>query len=140
MRTFAVLAPLILLNACALPAAFTIASLAADGISYVTSGKSVTDHALSVVANEDCAMWRALQARPICRDRDAPATLVAAAPAPGESEVLAVVLATAPAADGSMAPEIDLSKVPATVIGVAPAAGGSMAPETAKTETHADND
>ena len=112
MRTFAVLAPLILLNACALPAAFTIASLAADGISYATSGKSVTDHAISAVANEDCAMWRALQARPICRDADVPATMVAAAPGPEESEVLAVVL------------------------GVAPAAGGSMAPETATTEPH----
>ncbi|MCZ6744601.1 MAG: hypothetical protein O7D31_07995, partial [Alphaproteobacteria bacterium] len=39
------------------------ARLAADGVSYVTSGESVTDHAISVVANEDCAMWRALRAR-----------------------------------------------------------------------------
>ena len=63
----AVLALPILLGACALPASFTIATLAIDGISYATSGKSVSDHALSAVANEDCAMWRVLQARPICR-------------------------------------------------------------------------
>ena len=124
----AVLALPILLNARALPASFSIASLAIDGISYATSGKSVSDHALSAVANEDCAIWRALQARPICRDRDGPATLVAAAPGPEEPEVLAVVLATAPAADGSMAPEIDLSKVPAAVIAVAPAAAGKVLP------------
>ena len=136
MRPIAVLAPLILLNACALPAAFTIASLAADGISYATSGKSVSDHALSAVANEDCAMWRALQDRPICGDREVPEVMVAAAPGPGESEVSAVVLTATPAADGSMAPEIDVSKVPAAVFAVAPAAGGPMVPEPATTEPH----
>ncbi len=73
---------------------------------------SVSGHTLPALANEDCAMWRALQARSICRDADVPATMVAAAPGPEESEVLAVVL------------------------GVAPAAGGSMAPETATTELH----
>ena len=134
MRTFAVLAPLILLNACALPAGFTIASLAIDGISYATSGKSVSDHALSAVANEDCAMWRALQARPICRDADVPATMVAAAPAAGESEVLAVVLGVAPAAGGPMAPETIVAaatefgefEATAAAFAAVPAAGGSM--------------
>ena len=110
----AVLALPILLNARALPASFSIASLAIDGISYATSGKSVSDHAISAVANEDCAMWRALQARPICRDRDVPATMVAAAPAAGgstapeiaitethdEFEVTAAAFAAAPAAAG----------------------------------------
>jgi|GEM_PF-1138748 len=73
---------------------------------------SMSGHTLPALANEDCAMWRALQARPICRDADVPATMVAAAPGPEESEVLAMVL------------------------GVAPAAGGSMASETATTEPH----
>ncbi len=134
MRIFAVLAPLILLNACALPAGFTIASLAIDGISYATSGKSVSDHALSAVANEDCAMWRALQARPICRDADVPETTVAAAPAAGESEVLAVVLGVAPAAGGPMAPETIVAaatefgefEATAAAFAAVPAAGGSM--------------
>ena len=58
-------------------------------------------------ANEDCAMWRALQARPICRDRDVPETMDAAAP---ESEVPAAVLAAAPAAGGSTAPEIAITE------------------------------
>jgi hypothetical protein len=122
----AVLALPILLNACALPASFSIASLAIDGISYATSGKSVSDHAISAVANEDCAMWRALQARPICRDRDVPETMVAAAP---ESEVPAAVLAAAPAAGGSTAPEIAITEthdefeVTAAAFAAAPAAG-----------------
>ena len=80
MRTLAVLALPILLNACALPPALSIASLAIEGISYATSGKSVSDHVLSAVANEDCAMWRVLQERPICRNRDVPEIMVAAAP------------------------------------------------------------
>ncbi|MCH7778295.1 MAG: SPOR domain-containing protein, partial [Gemmatimonadetes bacterium] len=50
MRTFAVLVPLILLNACALPAVYSIATLAVDGISYATSGKGLSDHAISAVA------------------------------------------------------------------------------------------
>ena len=117
MRTFAVLALLILLNACALPAAYSVATLAIDGISYATSGKGLSDHAISAVANEDCAMWRALQARPICRDADVPETMVAAAPG----------VAAAPAAEES--------EVLAMVLGAAPAAGGPVAPETATTET-----
>ena len=122
----AVLALPILLNACALPASFSIASLAIDGISYATSGKSVSDHALSAVANEDCAIWRALQARPICRDRDVPETMVAAP----ESEVPAAVLAAAPAAGGSTAPAIAITEthdefeVTAAAFAAPPAAGG----------------
>ncbi len=128
VRPIAVLALPILLNACALPAAFSIASLAVDGISYATSGKSVSDHALSAVANEDCAMWRALKARPICRDRDVPETMVAAAP---ESEVPAAVLAAAPAAGGSTAPEIAITEthdefgVTAAAFAAAPAGGAT---------------
>ncbi|MCH8098774.1 MAG: hypothetical protein IID53_17105, partial [Proteobacteria bacterium] len=117
----AVLALPILLGACALPASFTIATLAIDGISYATSGKSVSDHALSAVANEDCAMWRVLQARPICRDADVPETMVAAAPE----------VATPPGVAAAPAPEEspEESKMLAIALGVAPAAGGPVAPE-----------
>ncbi len=136
----AVLALPILLNACALPASFSIASVAIDGISYATSGKSVSDHALSAVANEDCAMWRALKARPICRDQDVPETMVAAAP---ESEVPAAVLAAAPAAGGSTAPEIAITEthdefeVTAAAFAAAPAAGGLR--QTVIFDTHLPN-
>ena len=107
----AVLALPILLGACALPASFTIASLAVNGFSYATSGKGLGDHAISAVADEDCAVWRVLLNRPICRAVDMPEAVVAAAagvaaaPAPGGSEVLAVVLAVAPGAGGPTTPE-----------------------------------
>ncbi len=54
------------LSGCAVPTAVTIASFAADGVSYIATGKSTTDHALSVLAQEDCAMMRALEERAIC--------------------------------------------------------------------------
>ncbi len=48
----------LLLAGCGLPPAITIASLMIDGVSYATSGKSASNHVLSAVVNEDCAVWR----------------------------------------------------------------------------------
>lgn len=50
----------------AVPPALQVASLALDGISYMTTGKSVTDHAISTVTAQDCAMTRALKGDDIC--------------------------------------------------------------------------
>ena len=56
---FAVVAlPVLVLGGCALPPAVTLASLAADGVSYVTTGKSVSDHGMSVATGNDCALMR----------------------------------------------------------------------------------
>lgn len=70
MRTFrGLLPPLLPLLAvgCAVPPAVTIASLAADGVSYVTTGKSVTDHGISVATGHDCALLRpVLRDKPVC--------------------------------------------------------------------------
>lgn len=52
---------------CVLPPALTIATYAIDGISLVVSGKSVSDHAISVLARKDCRMWRVLKGSPICQ-------------------------------------------------------------------------
>lgn len=54
------------LAGCALPPAVTVASLLLDGVSFVTTGKSTADHAISAVANEDCAILRALNGKAIC--------------------------------------------------------------------------
>ena len=43
-----------------MPAAFTVASLALDTGSYMVSGKTLTDHGLSMAMDEDCAMVRVL--------------------------------------------------------------------------------
>lgn len=71
MRTFRwLLSPLLLpllAAGCAVPAAVTVASLAADGVSYVATGKSVTDHGISAATGEDCALLRpVLQDKPVC--------------------------------------------------------------------------
>src|SRR5437868_13895415 len=52
---------------CVLPPAFTIASLVADGISMASSGKTVTDQAISLLAHKDCRLWRLVQGKSICR-------------------------------------------------------------------------
>ncbi|MBI3495781.1 MAG: SPOR domain-containing protein [Proteobacteria bacterium] len=48
------------------PPIVSIASYAIDGFSLVASGKTLTDHAISVVAASDCALWRIFSTGPIC--------------------------------------------------------------------------
>jgi sporulation related protein len=43
---------------CALPPVVTLASLAADGVSYAATGKSVSDHGISAATGNDCALMR----------------------------------------------------------------------------------
>ena len=50
----------------ALPPAVQMASFALDGVSYITTGKSVSDHAISTITAQDCAMTRALKGDDIC--------------------------------------------------------------------------
>ena len=57
-----------LLSGCGLPPAVVIASYAADGVSYIGTGKSVTDHGLSAATGRDCALFRVVKAKPICAD------------------------------------------------------------------------
>ena len=77
-----------LLGGCAVPTAVTVASLAADGVSYAATGKSVTDHGLSAATGEDCALLRVFQHRSVChgdpeRGKDVPVEIgKASAPPP----------------------------------------------------------
>jgi hypothetical protein len=67
-----------LLGGCALPPALQITSWALDGISYVATKKSATDHGLSLLAQKDCAMLRILMGpKELCREFDSNATAVA---------------------------------------------------------------
>ena len=59
----------LLTGACA-GAAVTAASYGADGVSYVDSGKSTTDHFVSMVSKKDCAFWRVFRNERICRERE----------------------------------------------------------------------
>ena len=72
------LAPLLLLfGGCALPPAIQVASLIADGFSYFATGKSVTDHGISMVAEKDCAVFRVVKGEEICREDEGDATATA---------------------------------------------------------------
>jgi hypothetical protein len=80
MRAFVKLgvasALLMLVFGCAIPPAVSIASLVADGASYVSSGKSVTDHGISALFGEDCALLRIFDGK-ICRETPEYETTVA---------------------------------------------------------------
>jgi len=59
----------LLTGACA-PAAVTVVSYGADGVSYVETGKSTTDHLASMVSKKDCAFWRVFRGETVCRERE----------------------------------------------------------------------
>ena len=56
------------LSGCVLPPAVAVATYAADGASYVASGKSLSDHGVSAVTQKDCATWHAFVGRAVCED------------------------------------------------------------------------
>jgi hypothetical protein len=86
MRRIAILIVPFLLAGCALPPAVTWASLAADGVSYIATGKSTTDHAISAVTDEDCALLRPLKEEAICNpDGEVLISLVGAEPSDEDS-------------------------------------------------------
>ena len=71
MRILLVPALAFILNGCAalaIPPALTIASYATDGVSYLATDKSLTDHMLSDALGRNCAVWRILRAKSICKD------------------------------------------------------------------------
>jgi len=57
------------LSGCAVPPAITIASLVADVATYASTGKTVTDHGISLVLGRDCALLRGLEGK-ICLEPD----------------------------------------------------------------------
>lgn len=57
----------VLLSGCGIAPMVTALGYTADGISYLGSGKSVADHAISAANAEDCAMFRIVQGDAPCR-------------------------------------------------------------------------
>jgi hypothetical protein len=56
------------LSACAIPPAISLISLAADGVLLAATGKSKTDHGMSMATGQDCATFRALEGEDVCQD------------------------------------------------------------------------
>jgi len=91
-----------LLGGCLASPGVAVASLAADGTSYAATGKSLADHGVSTVKDEDCATMRVFTGGAICRDPKHP---VPAAPLEDRAaHAPAVAVATAPAPQPVMAP------------------------------------
>ncbi len=66
-RLLIILCPLFV-GACALPLPLQLATWAADGISYLMTSKSMSDHGLSAAVGRDCAVYRAVTEGAICRE------------------------------------------------------------------------
>lgn len=59
-----------LTGACGAPVAVAGAGYGADGASLLGSGKTSTDHFMSMVSKKDCALWRMFRNQDICRPFD----------------------------------------------------------------------
>lgn len=57
-------------GACGVPLAVSGASYAADGGLLVASDKTSGDHMISMVSKQDCALWRVVKGRAVCKPRD----------------------------------------------------------------------
>ena len=58
---------LIFFVGCSLPAGVSAVSWAMDGASYITTKKSLTDHGLSFLAGQDCALYRFITGNDVCQ-------------------------------------------------------------------------
>ncbi len=70
------------LAGCLLPTPFSVATMGADAVSYAVSGKTVTDHGLSLALGGDCALVRVLEGEICAEPRDYPDVATAAALTP----------------------------------------------------------
>ncbi len=64
-------------GACAVPLPLQIADWAADGITYLMTSKSMSDHGLSAAVGRDCAVHRAVTEGAVCREDADSDTVVA---------------------------------------------------------------
>jgi len=57
-------------GACGVPLAVSGAGYAADGGLLVASDKTSGDHMISMVSKQDCALWRVVKGRAVCKPRE----------------------------------------------------------------------
>ena len=60
------MAPL-MLGGCGLPPAISVVAYLIDGATFIGTGKTMSDHALSAVAQEDCVLWRVVKGELVCQ-------------------------------------------------------------------------
>ncbi len=59
---------LISFSGCSMPASVSAVSWAIDGASYIATKKSLTDHGLSFVSGQDCALYRLITGMDVCQE------------------------------------------------------------------------
>ncbi len=74
MRWLLFAAAAVSLSGCVIPPAISVASVALDFASYGETGKTVTDHGLSAVLQQDCALLRGLDGQICVAEGSAEAT------------------------------------------------------------------
>jgi hypothetical protein len=72
----AVIMPAVLVGGCAVPFPIQVTSWVLDGISVLATERTITDHGLSLVAQEDCSVWRGVTRGELCTVGVEPVLLV----------------------------------------------------------------
>lgn len=72
MRVIALVALPFLLSACGIPSAVLVTAYTVDGVSYVGTGKTVSDYALSAATKKDCSVLYGLTRGQLCEETVVP--------------------------------------------------------------------
>lgn len=62
----AVIVGSLFMGGCALPVSVQVASLIADGVSYIATEKTLADHGLSAIMGQDCGVLKGIQRGSLC--------------------------------------------------------------------------
>ena len=76
-RSLAILILTFAVSGCAVPMPVTVMSWALDGLSLMSTDKTLADHGLSALAGQDCAIWRGLSENQLCRAEGGSALAIA---------------------------------------------------------------
>ncbi|MEE8513307.1 MAG: SPOR domain-containing protein [Gammaproteobacteria bacterium] len=95
------------LAGCALPAAVKLGLLAGGAASYLTTGKGLSDHAVSAALEEDCAWHRIVTEGALCRDDEHADSTLTSVEEPGQ--IAATKMAASPTSEDTVAPSSEIS-------------------------------
>lgn len=126
----------LLLGACGLPPALQIASWVTNAFSYLTTSKSVSDHGISMVSGQDCALHRGLGGDDVCREADADSEAMVASldsvndasRDPWEAVVEIAGVTEQKAANAAPSADVDVAAEPMEANSVSPAPMPTPAP------------
>ena len=109
-----------ILGACAVPIPIQLAGWFLDGLSFLSTDKTISDHGISVVMGQDCALFRTMTEGELCRPDADDRTAVAA--------LDRTLAAPAMHGDSGKFPEIDpaISALAAFETAVGPSVGSTL--------------